>query len=278
VSKLNVSIVRNARHTLILALCSFALASGAIAQVVSVPFNEKGVFFSDAPTLTFVWAGPKARATLVFIPGGEGRIGLTPERKSLGGFYGSTLRPLSDPTLTSGLFNVVVFDSPINLPPGTDYPHSRQTKEHLLRIESVVGHFRDRYGLPVWMMGHSNGAASMTEFYRMLEKNGSTGLVAGLIYSSARNGSTFSDQANIPVLFLAHERDGCAKSMPSASRSVYEKMQKTNQQKIEYVLIKGGEEQPQNPCTSGFHMFYQASNEALQAIDQFANSISASEK
>jgi len=55
-------------------------------------------------------------------------------------------------------------------------------------------------------------------------------------------------------------------------------MQTTNKKKIEYVLIKGGEEQPQNPCTSGFHMFYQASNEALQAIDQFANSISASEK
>ena len=66
--------------------------------------------------------------------------------------------------------------------------------------------------------------------------------------------------------------------MPSTSRSVFEKMQTTNKKKIEYFLVKGGEEQPQNPCTSGFHMFYQASNEALQAIDQFANSISGDAK
>ena len=274
---MNALIINKARYALLVALSVFVLLSKATAQVVSIPFNEKGFLFNDAPTLTFVWAGPKARATLVFIPGGEGRIGLTPERKSLGGFYGATLKPLSDPNLTGGIFNVVVFDSPINLPAGTDYPYSRQTTEHLLRIESVTRHFRDLYGVPVWIMGHSNGAASMTEFYRMLEKNGRTDLVSGLIYSSARNGSTFSEQANIPVLFLAHERDGCAKSMPSASRSVYEKMRATNKQKIEYILIKGGEEQPQNPCTSGFHMFYQAANEALQAIDQFAKSITATE-
>lgn len=122
-------------------------------------------------------------------------------------------------------------------------------------------------------MGHSNGAASMTEFYKMLEKNGQTDLVSGLIYSSARNGSSFSDQTNIPVLFLAHERDGCAKSMPSASQAVYERMRNINPQKVEFTLIKGGEEQAQNPCVSGFHMFHQASNEVLEAIDRFANSI-----
>jgi hypothetical protein len=81
-------------------------------------------------------------------------------------------------------------------------------------------------------MGHSNGAASMTEFYKMLEQNGQTDLVSGLIYSSARNGSSFSDKTNIPILFLAHERDGCAKSMPSASRAVYERMRSTNLKKL----------------------------------------------
>ena len=125
--------------------------------------------------------GARSRATLVFIPGGEGRIGLTPDRKSLGGFYAATLKPLSDPNLTSGLFNIVVFDSPVPLPPGSDYPNSRQSKEHLLRVESVARHFRDQYSRPVWIMGHSNGAASMTEFYKMLEHNGQTALVSGLI-------------------------------------------------------------------------------------------------
>jgi pimeloyl-ACP methyl ester carboxylesterase len=270
---LNASIANQLRNAIASTICLLAVCCGATAQVISVPFNEKGFLFSDAPTLTFVWIGEKARATLVFIPGGEGRIGLTADRKSLGGFYAATLKPLSDPNLTSGLFNVVVFDSPVALPPGNDYPHSRQSKEHLLRVESVARHFRDQYSRPIWIMGHSNGAASMTEFYKMLEQNDQTALVSGLIYSSARNGSSFSDKTDIPVLFLAHERDGCAKSLPSASRAVYERMRSTNLQKIDYIQIRGGDEQPQNPCMSGFHMFHQASNEVLQAIDQFANSI-----
>jgi hypothetical protein len=64
------------------------------AQVVSVDFQEKGTAFSDAPTLAFLWPSDKAKATLVFIPGGEGRLGITPDRKNLGGFYGNTLKPL----------------------------------------------------------------------------------------------------------------------------------------------------------------------------------------
>ena len=270
---MNASVTRKLRNAFALGMCVLGFSSEGVTQVVTVPFNEKGFLLSDAPTLTFAWTGANARATLVFIPGGEGRIGLTPDRKNLGGFYGAVLKPLSDPTLTSGVFNVVVFDSPITLPAGSDYPHSRQSKEHLLRIESIARHFKNQYNKPIWIMGYSNGAASMTEFYKMLEKNGQTDLVSGLIYSSARNGSSFSDQTNIPVLFLAHERDGCAKSMPSASQAVYERMRNTNPQKTEFTLIKGGEEQAQNPCVSGFHMFHQASNEVLEAIDRFANSI-----
>ena len=142
----------------------------ARAGVVSVEFKEKGFFFSNAPTFNFEWPSHQAKATLIFIPGGEGRLGINPERKNLGGFYGNTLRPLSDANLSTGSFNVVVFDSPVILPVGNDYPISRQASEHLLRIESVVRHFKALYGLPVWIMGHSNGAVSITEFYKMLQK------------------------------------------------------------------------------------------------------------
>jgi pimeloyl-ACP methyl ester carboxylesterase len=250
--------------------CLGGLHLYASAQVSSVPFTEKGFLFSDAPTLTYVWPAQTAQFTLVFIPGGEGHLGLTPERKTLGGFYGATLKPLSDSTLTHGLFNVVVFDSPVILPAGTDYPTSRQSKEHLLRIESVVRYFLDRFGLPVWIMGHSNGAASMTEFYKMLQQNGNPQEIAGAIYSSARNGSTFSRETRLPVLFLAHEKDACPKSRPANSQLVYEELKKTNSQKVDYITLKLGQAQALSPCLSGFHMFNGAEAEAYQAIDQFA--------
>lgn len=241
------------------------------AGVVSVEFKEKGLFFSDAPTHNFVWPSKQAKATLIFIPGGEGRLGITPDRTNLGGFYGATLRPLSDEKLTSGAFNVVVFDSPVHLPVGTDYPFSRQGKEHLLRIEGVVRHFKELYGLPVWIMGHSNGAVSITEFYKMLQKSGAESLVDGAIYSSARNGADFTDTTKLPILFLAHERDGCEKSQPTRSKIVFEKQAKTNSMKTQYVVFKGGEAQPQHVCSSGFHMFFGASQEAYSAIDAFVS-------
>ena len=239
-----------------------------VAQVVSVKFKEKGLLFSDAPTLIFLWPAKQAEATLVFIPGGEGKIGLTSERINLGGFYGATLRPLSDDRLTSGSFNVVVFDSPVQLPNGTDYPYSRQSSEHLLRIQSVVSHYTEKFGLPVWLMGHSNGAVSITEFYKLMQKNKTEKLVAGAVYSSARNGATFTEETQLPILFLAHEKDGCEKSLPARSLQEYQRQQKTNKAKLEYIVIKGGEPQRQ-VCTTGFHIFYGVAKEAYGAVDQF---------
>lgn len=253
----------------LMAVISALISTFVHAGVVSVDFNETGFFFSNAPTHTFVWPARKAKATLIFIPGGEGRLGLRPERTTLGGFYGATLKPLSDETQTNGFFNVVVFDSPTALPVGRDYPYSRQTREHLLRIESVVRYFKDLYGLPVWIMGHSNGAVSITEFYKMLQKSGNENLVEGAVYSSARDGADFSDTTQLPILFLAHERDECEKSQPSRSKAVFEKQSKTNSMQTWYVLIKGGEPQTQHICYSGFHMYFGASQEVHSAIDMF---------
>jgi hypothetical protein len=42
--------------------------------------------------------------------------------------------------------------SPVQLPNGTDYPYSRKSNEHLLRIQSVVIHYKEKFGLPVWLM------------------------------------------------------------------------------------------------------------------------------
>jgi hypothetical protein len=252
---------------IVLCLCVLT-QSLALAQVVSIEFKEKGFMFSDAPTLNFLWPAKQAKATLIFIPGGEGRLGITLDRKNLGGFYGSTLKPLSDPALSRGELNVVVFDSPIQLP-GVEFPTSRQSSEHLLRIESVVRHFKDQFGLPVWIMGHSNGAVSITEFYKMLQKSKKEDLIEGAIYSSARMGSNFNDKTRLPILFLGHEREQCPKSLPSSAKMVFEQQQKTNPSKTEFTLIKGGEAQPQNPCSSGFHMFYGASEEAYTAIEKF---------
>lgn len=248
-----------------------AVAAPALAQVLQIPFEREGN--PAQPTSTFLWKSATAKAILVFIPGGEGRLALAPERKGLGGFYGEVLKPLSDAKLTRGEMHVVVFDSPVDLPVGTTYPESRRDPEHLQRIDSVVRHYVREFGLPVWLMGHSNGAASVTEFYKLLQGTKREKEIQGMVYSSARNGADFTANTQLPVLFLAHERDGCARSRPANSLAVYDRLRKTNTKLTRYVVLKGGEAQPQNACASGFHMFYGAGAEAYQAIEEFVQAV-----
>jgi hypothetical protein len=240
------------------------------AQVFVVDPIEKGFSYFSEPTSTFLWENKSAKAVLIFIPGGEGQLKLTPNRIDLGGFYGNTLKPLSNASQTSGLFDVVIFDSPIMLLSGAIYPSSRTTADHMMRIESVVLYYKSKFNKPVWLMGHSNGAVSVTEFYKYLQDKKKENLISGIIYSSARNGASFNSNTNIPVLFLAHEQDGCAKSTPSHSKSVYEDLKRSNQSRTEYALVKGGEPEG-DPCRSGYHMFFGASQEAYKAIDNFAS-------
>jgi len=239
------------------------------SEVLMVDPIEKGFLYSSDRTATFLWESKNAKVTLLFIPGGEGQIHLNPDKKDLGGFYGATLKPLSDSNLTSGNFNVVVFDSPKMLPTSATYPGSRATADHLMRIESVVRYYTEKFHFPVWLMGHSNGAVSVTEFYKYLQKYKRENLIAGVIYSSGRTGATFNSQTDLPILFLAHQQDGCAKSEPYASKVLFSELKKTNPQKMEYTLIMGGESQSEDVCRSGYHMFYKASAEVYNAIDGF---------
>lgn len=250
--------------------CLLLAGRPAEAQVIPVEAALGGNSFSSTATKTFQWPSKKPAATLIFIPGGNGHLGLADRQPQVGGFYEATLQPLSDPRWTSGRLNVVLFDSPAPLDNGSVYPTSRATSDHLMRIESVVLHYRDKLSLPIWLMGHSNGAASVTEFYKYLQKAGKESLVSGMIYSGARNGSDFNSvTTNLPVLFLHHENDGCAGALISQSRSVYDRLKSVDTAKVEYVAIKGGTSAPANPCTSGYHMYYGAAAEVYSAIDAF---------
>lgn len=256
------------RAALILAGMLFWASAGS-AQVFLVAPVETGLFGSSDPTPTFLWPGKEAKAVLVMIPGGDGHLGLTPERTNLGGFYGHTLKRLSDPALTSGGLDVVVFDSPYRMLVGDSYPTARTASDHLGRIESVVRYYRDKLGKPVWLMGHSNGAVSVTEFWKDIRGGDKRDLIAGLVVSSARNGISLPDDTDIPVLFLHHGKDGCAKSDSRSSVSAYEALKAANKSRTGFVWITGGEGEAANPCYSGYHMYFGAGAEAAAAIDAF---------
>ena len=203
------------------------------------------------------------------ILGGDGHLGLAPDQTDLEGFYGKTLKPLSDPAATSGSLDVVIFDSPYRMAPGDTYPTSRMSPDHLGRMEDVIRTYRNKLGKPVWLMGHSNGAASVTEFWKSIHDTDKKDLISGLVISSARNGISLPDDTDIPVLFLHHRNDACANSRSSSSWGVYESLASAGRSRTDYVWITGGESEPQNSCHSGYHMFFGAGQEAASAIDAF---------
>jgi len=138
--------------------------------------------------MTYAFEAPDAKATLVFIPGGEGHRGVKPDWTANHGYfstyhYNVMLRSLSNPAVTSGQFNVVIFDSPAELRIARHWSSERTGTDHLSRVEDVVRYYKERLGKPVWLMGHSMGSISVTELYKRLQGKKGDDLVAGLIVS-----------------------------------------------------------------------------------------------
>jgi hypothetical protein len=249
-----------------------ALSMSAGAQVIPVEQIEKSLLVRSEPTLTLLRQSPAARAVLVSIPGGEGRIGLKanmpfdPAAEARTSF-GKMLKRLAEPSVTSGSFHVVAFDSPYILP-AVAYLTSRSTKDHMVRMESVVQHYRDRFKLPVWIMGHSNGGYSIAEFLKYLQDRKKEDLLSGMVFSAGRNISSFGSTASLPALFMIAERDGCHSTTPVENQRIFEKFKAGNKAVTEFVLIRGGEPEG-DPCSSGIHMYHNAHEEVAKVVDEF---------
>jgi pimeloyl-ACP methyl ester carboxylesterase len=251
-------------------LCSFA-------EIISVHQISEGLFISSAPTLTYVYRSNNSARTLIFIPGGDGSVGVKPEWVNSRYFreysFNLFLKRLSESDKTSGSTDVVIFDNPVKLNQGAAiYPFPRGWTDHLVRIHSVVDYYSKISNKPVWIMGHSNGAASVTEYLKWLEKEKKEIDIKGLVFSSGADGSTFPSSTKIPVLFLGHEKEGCTKYInESYSRNLYEKLKANGNTKTEYFTASGGSPDPlyPNPCFGGYHMYFGAEEQVSKVIDDF---------
>ena len=101
-----------------------ASAITAHAEVIPIEPIEKG-FFSSQPSLSMYWQGKNAKAVLLFIPGGEGYIGLKPGQTDHKSQFHQMLKRLTNPALTRGQVDVVLLDSPTELSPRQRYPSAR---------------------------------------------------------------------------------------------------------------------------------------------------------
>jgi pimeloyl-ACP methyl ester carboxylesterase len=256
-----------------LALLLVFLNLARAAEVIPIQPLESCFLCSSAPSLTLYWQGKDSKAVLMLIPGGEGYIGLKPGQTDNKFHQFQTLKRLTDPTLTRGHFDVVLLDSPAQLSPNQAYPSERGGFDHMIRIESAVRYYREKTGLPVWLMGHSNGGISLTEFLKYARKNNRTNLIGGYVVSAVRNESYFEEPIAFPMLFMHHQSDGCSHTTLSASFRNYEKVKAFSAAPAAFVTIQSGQTESRDPCRSGFHMYYGAGEEVAQNLDDFMSGV-----
>ena len=252
------------------------LATPSLAQVIAVDQVEKSWLVRSAPTLTALRpaGGPRPRAVLLMMPGGEGQIGLRPDaaldtshpRNS----FAAIPRRLVDPQLTSGAVHVVAVDSPYDLGYGAQLP-LRAARDHLVRMQSVAQFYRERFGTcPVWVMGHSNGGFSIAEFVKHLKERNREDLVAGLIFSAARTSSSFGDGPfPWPALFVVSAEDGCTGTSAEGNERLYQRFRERNAAPTKFVQVRSAQPEGADPCRSGTHMYHRAEEEVAKILDDF---------
>lgn len=260
------------RSCVMLALCAALGGTGSVAaQMIPVAQVESGLTVRSQPTNTLLREAPNGRAVLVLIPGGEGQIGLKAESRLDAGVrsaLGKAMYNMTDPSITSGSTHVVLFDSPVLLPMKPQMPE-RGTRDHMVRIESVVRFYKDRFKLPVWLMGHSNGGYSIAEFHKYLADEKKAGLVAGYVFSAGRDSSRFGAPPQLPMLFMISANDGCQSTTPPGNQRIFEQVKAGNQAPSEFILIQGSSADGGNPCLAGTHMYNGAHAEVSAVLDRF---------
>ena len=257
----------------IFALIIFLITSNVHAEVIPIKPLESCFSCSSKPSMTMYWKGNDSKALVIFIPGGEGYIGFKEGEQDHPYQFFQTLKRLTNPNLTSGNFDVVLLDSPSELSPRQLYPSDRGAFDHMIRIESTIKFYKEKTGLPVWLMGHSNGGISLTEFFKYAKKNSKTDLISGFIVSGVRSESFFDPPYTFPMLFIHHEKDGCSHTIPGKSFKNYEKVKEVSKLPTEFVYVTSGLTEPKDPCRSGHHMYYAAGDEAAKYLDTFLKKI-----
>lgn len=231
----------------------------AFSQVIPVEPLTRG-FFGAQQTMTMLHEQNDAELIVVVVMGYPGSFGLRAGDQLV---KNTTARMMRDLTNRSEIkASVVILDSPFLL----QGIGARSSSDHLDRIQSVVKHYRERYKVPVWLFGHSDGSISVAEYLNRSEETRKS--LAGAILSAGRDETRIREDWKAPVLVLHHESDGCDVTTFNGAKRYFSLIKEVNSGSTEFSAVVGGTRSGA-PCSTGFHMYEGAFGEALEIVANF---------
>jgi len=242
-------------------------------EEMQINFPDKSA--NEAPTQTYYYKGSNSKALLVYLPGGVGTqqlalnvfalpfIDLSKKNNSKGHYDLVTFisaKPLESTVLDRNWYNATY--------------QMRSDKDHILRVESVMNYYKQKTKLPIILFGHSNGGMSIEVVLNHLIKENKINLLNGILVSESKDtqidailSTLKKSEINLPIILLNHEKTRCYGVNFAYQQRQFEKFKEINKAQTSIITIQSGQDSSNQPCYSGYHMFYLAHKEVLEKVE-----------
>jgi hypothetical protein len=223
----------------------------ANAEVIDIPFENQSA------TRTLLVSVPNPKAVVILLIGGNGKAVIfnNGSARSEHTFF------RSQSLWAQYSINAVIIDSSDDL---STKGGARLTDQYQKRLLSVVNFYKDKFQVPVWLFGHSNGTISVTEF---VNRFGNKKVIAGFIVAGTAETAILKDDSDIPALAMHHIKDACSVTPISASENVIKSRLKGT--RAEFTTIDGGVSTGNICWPFSYHGFNQKEDELVQKAATF---------
>lgn len=235
------------------------IAMPSFSQVIPVEPLTKG-FFGTQQTMTMLYERNDAELTVVVVMGHPGHFGLKTGDTFVRNQTANMMRGLTYRQKIKA--NIVILDNPFPL----QGIGARSSSDHIGRIESVVNFYGQKFKLPIWLFGHSDGSISVSEYLNKSEETRKS--LAGAILSAGRDETRIREDWKVHALVIHHEKDGCDVTSFYGAKRYFARIKEVNTGNSEFATVVGGMSSGA-PCSTGFHMYEGALGETLGLIEDF---------
>lgn len=262
-----------------------ALAKGARIVSVQSPRGVQQLFLLTKPE--------HAVASVILFAGGNGALRLNTLPPSAGDAYpySGNFLVRSREKFVSHDFIVAVVDVPSDRAGGIE-PSFRVSREQVVDIGAVVEYLKSQAGVPVWLVGTSQGSWSAARVAIGASRGDiATDLIDGLVLTSTvtriAQGSPFAktfpdfskeypngvinlalSDIKVPTLIMSHRDDACDLTPAVDSEALAKGLSQAA--KVEIVLLSGGDVPKSDPCEAySAHGYYGIETQAVDRITDF---------